>query len=492
MNPQMRIGGLASGFDVGGTIAKIMELETKRVERLREQQELRNNRVTAWIDVKDNLQPLTQASDTLRWMDIWRRMASTSTNASVADASAAPGTPSGTFTVEVLQMARAQSLASATALTDQNGDPISPSTALNTITGISAGNQFAIGGQTFTIEASDTLATLRDKINTASPNMPESQRVTATILDNRLVLQRTETGGGQIALSDVSGNALAALGILDGVGNPANELIAGQDAQFMINGALITRSSNLGLTDVIDGITLNLRGLGTSEIGVGRDNEAIKTAINTFVDAYNTAAEVMEFYGTWDRSDPAKPLPGLLQDDSMTREMIYRFRGLMGQLMSATHTESNAAYSFNGTDGIMNSLQHIGIWTTGESNRLAIIDEDRLNSMLELYPEQTENLFRGVPDGSGARLGGIAQSLFRETRNYTSDLDGFIDFRIESINDEIGRQDDRIERVIRELEMRENMLWRQFGAMDEAIGRMQSGFEYLLGQIGSPSSGKRG
>jgi flagellar hook-associated protein 2 len=486
VTPDFRISGLASGFDVGATIAKIMEMEGSRVKKVQDEQALRNDTITAWIDVKDNLSSLTRASDSLRWMDVWRKMASTSTNASVATATAAPGTASATYTIDVSKLARAHTIATASGLTDAGGDPVTQATLLTEITGISLGDQFAIGGQTFTISDTETLTSLRDKINAATGSMPASDQVTASILDNRLVLQRVNTGAGTISLSDTTGSPLATLGILDGSGNPANELLAAQDAEFTVNGAVVTRSSNTGLADIIDGVTLNLYNTGYSEVTVGRDNAAIKEAINTFIEAYNTAAEVNEFYGNWDRSDPSNPIPGMLQGNSMMREITYKLRELAGQLMNTTHTAANAGYSYNGAQGIMDSLQHIGIWTQGESNRLAIIDEERLDAMLEQYPEEVENLFRGVPSESeaGVRVGGIALSMYTATRNYASDLDGWIDVGIENINDEITRQDERIERMTRELEMKEAMLWRQFGAMDEAIGKMQSGFEFLLGQIG--------
>ncbi len=485
-----RISGLASGFDVGSTISQIMEMEGRRLENLRESQGLRNDKITAWIDVKDNLSGLTTAADTLRWMDVWRKMATTSTNPTVATSIAASNAATATYSVDVAQLARAHTIASASGLTDASANPVTTATLLTDITGVNLGDQFAIAGQTFTIEAADTLASLRDKINAATASMPEADQITASILDNRLVLQRVQTGASNITLSDTAGTPLESLGIIDGTGAPANTLLAAQDAEFTVNGAFISRSSNTGIDDIAEGVTLNLYGTGTTEIGVGRDNAAIKDAINAFIEAYNTAAEVNEFYGSWDRSDPAKPLPGMLQNESMLRDMIYKLRGEAGQLMSNTHTVDNAAYSFGGLDGVMNTLQAIGIGTADQSNRLAILDEDRLDAMLELYPDEVENLFRGVPSETepGVRDGGIAKSIYTTSKNFSSELDGWIDLKIENINDEIGRQDERIERVIRELEMKEVMLWRQFGAMDEAIGKMQSGLEYLMGQIGSPSS----
>ncbi len=490
MSTEFRISGLGSGFDVGGTIAKIMEVEGRRLESVREAKTLRNDKITAWIDVKKNLASLTEASDSLRWMDTWRKMASTSTNASVATATTAANTASATYTVEVTHLARAQTIASATGMTDTGGVPVTTSTLLTNIAGISLGDQFAIGGQTFSISNTETLASLRDKINAATSSMPGNDQVTATILDNRLVLQRVNTGSDSISLSDTTGTPLESLGILDASGSPSNELLSAQDAEFTVNGAAVTRSSNTGLADVVEGVTLNLYSTGYSEITVGRDNAAIKEAINTFIDAYNTAAEVNEFYGTWDRSDPSNPVPGLLQDNSMMREITYKLRSLAGQMMNTTHTAENASYQYNGADGIMDSLQHIGIWTEGELNRLAIIDEERLDAMLEQYPDEVENLFRGVTSETtvGTREGGIALTMYESTRSFSSDLDGWIDIGIENINDEISRQDDQIERLTRELEMKETMLWRQFGAMDEAIGKMKSGFDYLIGQIGGSNN----
>ncbi len=489
----MRISGLGSGFDVGGTIAKLMEIEAKRAEKVAAEQEHNNEKITGWIDVKTNLTALTKASDTLRWMDVWRRMSTTSTDENVATATAASNAVTGSYSIEVSQLARAHTVATASGLADGVGDPVTTTTNLVDITGIQIGDQFAIAGQTFTITDTDTLLTLRDKINAQTADMPEDDQVSASILDNRLVLQRVNTGEGEIVLSDITGTSLNALGVLDGGGNVANELLGAQNAEFLLNGALITRSSNTGLTDVLQGVTLNLYGAGTSTLTIGKDTEAVKNAISEFVDAYNTAAEVMEFYGTWDRTDPSKPTPGLLQEDSMLREMIYSFRGLATQLMNVTHTTANAGYDYNGAQGVMNSLQHVGIWTEDEGNRLAIVDEDRLDTMLEQHFDKVENLFRGVPHETkaGVRVLGIAQTMYRRTRDYSSELDGWIDYKIEIIDDEVQRQEERIERIGREMEMKEAMLWRQFGAMDEAIGRMQSGFEYLMGQIGTPNSRQR-
>lgn len=482
----MRISGMGSGFDVGGTIEQILEIERRKVERIQEQQVKKDDRIGAWIDVKESLTSFTRAADTLRWMDVWRTMATPSSNPEVITATARSTAAQGTYAIEVSQMAHAHTIASASNLETAGGDPVKSDTLLSEITGIEVGDEFVIGGQSFTVTGDDTLRTLRDKINAAADDMPDDERVRATILDHRLVLQREKTGADTITANDAVGSTLQLLGITDGVGNPANELLEAQNAVFSVNNAIIERESNTGIDDVLEGVTFHLQGVGTSTLTVGPDTEAIKDAIRNFVDTYNEAAEKMKLYGSTDMTDPAIPVPGLLQEDSLLREINFKLRSQLTQNLSGTHTAENAGYTYNGLEGVMDALHHIGIWTTGEDNRLEIVDEARLDEMLSQNIEKVEQLFRGVQTESGQRENGIALNLYRTSRDYTSELDGWIDVRIERIDDNIQQLDARIERILKDIEAKEQMLWRQFGAMDEAIGRMQAGFEYLMGQIGSP------
>ena len=489
MSDTLRIGGMGSGMDISGTIEKILAIDAERVKAAQETQDTRNEKIAAWLEIKTKLADFTKASDTLRWMDVWRKMAPTSSSPETATATAASNAPKASYSLEVTQLARAQTIGSAVGLTTGGATPapVTASTKLVDIAGISAGNQFAIAGQTFTITANDTLATLRTKINEASANMPKDQRVTASILDNRLVLQRTQTGVDNMILSDMAGSPLQALGVLDGLGNPANELMAAQNAVFTVNGALVERSSNTALTDVIDGVTLNLAGIGSTDLVIASDTQAVKDAITTFVDSYNAYAETIEKYGDFDTTDPTNPVPGLLQGDFMIREMISTLRGKVTQLSSAL-TVTESIYQYNGQQGVMNSLQHVGIWTSDENNRIAIVDETRLNALLEQYPDKVENLFRGIQGSSGSRVGGIAQSLYVASKNYSSDLDGWIDVRIENMDEEIKQQDERITRMISDMEMKESMLWKQFNAMDEAIGTMNKNLEWVLNSLNLKSS----
>ena len=480
-----RIGGLGSGMDISSTITALLEADSQKVKAAQEEQSTRNERIGAWIEVKSALADFTKACDALRWMDVWRKMAPTSSNPQVVTATAASNAAKATYSLEVLQLARAQTIGSAAGLTTGGASPVAvtASTKLVDIDGIAVGNQFAIAGQTFTIGANDTLSTLRTQINEASASMPEDQRVSATILDNRLVLQRAATGDSPIVLSDVAGSPLQSLGVLDAVGQPSNVLLAAQNAVFSINGAVVERSSNTALTDVVEGVTLNLYDVGTSELTIASDVEGVKTAIQSFVDAYNAVSDILEKQGNYDTTDASNPVPGLLQNDYMIRDLSSQLRRVATQAPSS-YTSANASYEYNGLSGIMNSLQSIGIWTAGKENQLSIVDPTRLDSLLDQEPEKVENLFRGIQSSTGTRSDGIALNLYNFSRSYSSDLDGWIDYRVEQIDDEIKRYDDEIDRMISAMEIKENMLWTQFNAMDEAIGEMNAGLDYLKSNLG--------
>ena len=485
----LRIGGLGSSMDIEGTIEALLASDAANIKEAEETQTTRSEKIAAWNAIKDALSAFTDAANTLRWMDIWRDIAATSSDTNVLTATAATTAPKDTYSIEVTQLARAQTIGSTSGLTTGGASPVpvTSSTLLVDIAGISAGDQFAIAGQTFTIAADDTLSSLRTKINDASASMPEDQRVTASILDNRLVLQRAQTGEDGIILSDTTGSPLQALGLLDALGEPAHELLAGQNALFTINGASVERAANTGLTDVIGGVTLNLVGLGSSTLTTDLDTTAIKTAITTFVDSYNAYAEVMESYTTYNTVDEESPVPGLLQNDSLAREITYAMRDQVTQ-MSPYLTADNAAYDYNGQTGIMDSLQDIGIWTTGKENRISIADEERLDALLRQEPEKMEQLFRGAQTSSGARVGGIALDAYNASRNYSSDLDGWIDVRIENINDEIDDYTDTIDKMISDMAAKESLLWEKFNAMDEAVAEMNSTLKYVKANLGITDS----
>lgn len=474
---------MASGFDVAGTISQIMEIEGKRVEAIQDEQTELYERIDAWMDINTSMRGLRDSLDTLRWMDVWDETNAESSNELVLQATANDAAASAEYAVEVTQLAYAHTIAGGTAASLGIDD--SSTVLVGNVAGLNVGDEFVIGGEAISISADDTLSSLRTKINNAAENMADDDKVFASILDNRLVIQRVNTGASEITLSDLVGTPLQALGVLDGGGNPANELLAAQNALFNVNGADVERSSNLDLSDVIEGVSLTLNGVGSSSLVVDKDKEAIKEAISAFVAAYNTVTEQLEDYSEVDiTTDPDNPRTAILQGETLVSQMHSSLRRKATELKYSTHTEENSSYSYAGETGVMNSLSHLGIWTSSKDNRLEIVDEDRLDYMLDNYMDEVEQLFRGVSVPGEGRQGGVAADLHEVVYAYSEELSGTVDDRIARLQSEVNSRDERIDRLLIELAQTEDQLWKDFGAMEAAIARMNSDLDRLLGALG--------
>ncbi len=372
---------------------------------------------------------------------------------------------------------------------------------------INAGDTFTIEGQIITIEAGETLSSLAGKINTAASSMSSADKVTASIVNNQLVITRNNTGASEIDMVDGTGSPLAALDILVG-GTYQHELVAAQNAVFTVNSVSMTRSSNI-VTDAITGVTLNLLDTTTSNVTltVDHDRENVKTAITDFIDAYNALASALKEYGKIDiagsSSNPKgasvdQSTLGELYNDSLVKELAYNIRKQATDSKypyirpfdynPPTYYGINSTYSYNGSTGRMDTLQAIGIWTTGEDNQLALVDgsvEDngaRLDYMLENYFDQAEQLFRGVYDEEEGYQHGIASDFYEYMDSMSASMTGGIATHVQNLNDKIDELDDSIDQMYDDLKDYEQTLWEQFTAMEDAVAKMKSDLAYL-GQI---------
>lgn len=134
----------------------------------------------------------------------------------------------GTHTIEVLQTAAAEK---------DSSDAFSSAT---TALGLTEGDQFTINGTTITVSASDTLTTLRDRINSAdtgsSPTGVTASIVSVSPTQNFLVLTADNTGT-PITLANTTGTPLDTVGLTSG-GTLKHQLVKAQSAELYADGLL--------------------------------------------------------------------------------------------------------------------------------------------------------------------------------------------------------------------------------------------------------------
>lgn len=476
----MHIGGLSSGNDYQSMVDQMMEVRKIPITALETKQSELDYDMGAWSDVQTLAQTMTDTLDDLRGFELWRDMSAESSYEGVATASADTAAAEQSYTLSVSKLAKAQNISS---------DSVDTTSDLIT-NGIAAeGDVFEIEGQEITIEADETLSSLRIKINSAALSMSDENRVRASIVNDHLVLTRENTGEGDVALSDTTGTVLENLGLVDDLGAIKNETVAGQNAEFTVNGISVVRSSNDKLEDVVEDLTINLKGVGTSTIEVQPDREAVKEKLVEFVDAYNALASAITGYSQIELGGSSElAMKGELYGDSLITSIRSNLRRQVTDVKSDTLDETNAAYSYNGNDGIMDNLSDIGIWTSGETNQISIVNEDLLDDMLEYEFENMEQLFKGVySETDVAYTGGVAADLYKYANSLSESLTGGIAVKIETMTQRYDDYADKITDLESSLDNYEQQLWDQFTAMEDALANMESQSSYITSMF---SSGK--
>lgn len=263
-------------------------------------------------------------------------------------------------------------------------------------------------------------------------------------------------------------DVLKNLGILDGTGTVKNELQQAQDAEFKINNLTITRSVN-EISDVIEGVTLNLKAVGTSILEVKTDIDGIYKKIEDFVKQYNSTIELIN---TRLSEEPVK------EPKSELEERRGLLRGDIN-LITIKNSLRNMVYDVVSGLDVYTHISQIGIETTGDdfgkSGKL-VIDEEKLKEAIETNPEAVAELFSKEEVGIAVKIEGQLDFLTRYG-------DGIITNKIKSFDIIIADYDKQIESFEYRLEQREKNLWTKFTAMEKALNTLYNQSSWLSAQL---------
>jgi len=191
-----------------------------------------------------------------------------------------------------------------------------------------------IDGVDFTIDydASTTLDDLKNLINDIAGEKIDATVVQISSGDFRLFVSSVDTGTTQnITMTDNSAqlkDTRLTTGMID--------LQTGEDATFTFNGQAITRTSN-NVDDLITGLTITLKEVGTSSVSVMQDNESILEKIDSFVDKYN---ETMTELDKMTKSSVDSETRGIFSGDSTIRSMKSYITNMI------TDTTSGSIFDF--------------------------------------------------------------------------------------------------------------------------------------------------
>jgi len=315
---------------------------------------------------------------------------------------------------------------------------------------IEASGEFEINGIKIQYDAAtESLNDIIEKINSSDAQVSAKYDP----LTDSLAMTAKYTGSKTIQMADLSGNFLATVG-LDG----ANQTL-GTNAEFSIDevfgGQSLTSSSN-DISDIVPGLTFNLKTEGDTTVAVSKDIQESVNAVKAFVSQYNNVMSVIS-------SKTAKD--GTMQGDSTMQRLQYNLRRLTTDQV------------LNGSEEVTLASQ-IGI--TIDKTGVMSVDETKLKEALTDRPTAVSNLFNAT-DGIATRLADEIDIWVKSTSGIIPTKEDAINKRIEDITKDIEKFNERVE-------TKRQLLVKQFTAMDKLIATLNSQSSWLSSQFSLMSS----
>lgn len=229
--------------------------------------------------------------------------------------------------------------------------------------------ELSVGSETFTIEytAETTLEELKELIEEEAGDSVSTTIVQVADGDFRLLFSAEDTGTNQeISISDNDSALSTSLTV--GMKNVQTAV----DAEFTFNGLDITRSSNT-VEDLLSGVKITLKDVGTTEVSIQQDRASIEDKITNFVDKYNSAIYQL---GVDTKSSEKLDERGVFSNDNTIKSMNTAIKNIISTV---------------GGDG--GRLQDFGI-ELDDDGRLSL-DSTVLNDKLDEDPDSVHAYFIG-------------------------------------------------------------------------------------------------
>lgn len=443
-------GGVGSGLDITGMVEKLVAADRKPADaRLNRIESSAKFKVSALGTVSSAFSTLETALKALKAADAFDSRTSKVGTDTVLGATAGKGTPSGDYTIQVLDLASANKWTADL-----------PVTAEQTF---GAGKlTLTVGGETLdiTIAEGAKLVDVRSAINDAA----RSRGVQASVITSNdglfLSVASDKTGAANgISLAFSEGGA-----DLQNLVNSMVERVPAADARVSIDGLTVTASSNK-ITDAVPGLTLDLKAKGTSTVTVSADVAASRKLVQDFVTAYNGAITAINSSTQYDAGTDT---PSALTGDAQMRGIAGQMRGVLGDLLGELAKQGLDAKT-------------LGLQTKGypSSDGTLTLDTAKFDALMTSNPEKVRVAFTG-DSGFAAKLQTTVGTYIGKEGSLTRRTDG-LNAQLKDIGNQRKALDTRMESV-------GNRYKAQFVALDNMMSRMNSTSSYLSQQLAALAS----
>ncbi|SHE61504.1 flagellar hook-associated protein 2 [Caldanaerobius fijiensis DSM 17918] len=543
----LRITGLATGLDIDSIVKQLMQVQRIPLDKLEQKKQILewqrddyrsiNTAISALRDLTFNM---TLQGTYLKYKaDVTATPGSTNGNAGAVSATPGASAVEGSYTITVNNLAKPASLVSTSDVTidptkklseqgitsvdftitvyqvDANGNPIKDSSGAQIKYLATFSSTGTDTNGSYKVDTSMTLNDIINKINSAKDASGNSLGVKASFdaVLKRFVLTTTGMGGNaKIEVTDNNSTTFMS-GTLKLSSNGSTTISAsGSDASYSYTNKQINLTvSNLTShtnTVTINGTTYNLLALGSADVTIKKDTDAIYQSIKDFIDKYNNTIDTIYKKYTEPRYPDYLPLTddqkqqltdtqqqqwtekaksGLLKGDDMLGSIMANMR----KIMSATVGDSSFTYR---------TMYQIGLSTSSywiDKTGKIIIDEAKLKDAINNNLDAVIKLFTNpFPTDSSGKIiqsqksqGGLAvqlkdylDSAIKQLKDKagTSDMlydNSYISQQIQQYNQQISDMQARLTEM-------ENRYYEQFTRLETAMQQMNAQSAWLAQQLG--------
>lgn len=455
--------GAGTSLDLNTLYDNLQTAEQTKLTPITTQQSSYKAKLTAWGVVQTALTKLQTASDALKNTSAIAQSKVSSTNTAFS-ASLASSAAAGSYSVEVTQLAAAQSLLSPK-VNSKDTDLGDSSMSSRTITITQPGQKNPL---TVTLASDKTsLADVRDAINAKQGS------VSASIIkadDNSYYLSLTSRDSGTSnEMTITTDDAELAKYISYDPGSATNvmsEQVPAADAKVNINGIEIIRSSNT-ITDAPEGVTLNLikTNKGSPEtLSVVKDNQPMTDAIQAFVDAYNSLQTTISNQTKYTKVDQGSTSQNSSNGDLLGDGTLRNIQTRLRSMVSASQGSGSLA-----------TLSQLGI--TQDITGKLTVDSTKLNKALNEKSADVVAFLSG--DGKTTGFATQTSSLLKDMLG----TDGSVQNATAGINKTLKKLSDEYDRVNAQITATMARYKTQFTSLSQLVSKMDQTGSYLTQQF---------
>lgn len=443
--------GIGSGLDVSGLVSKLVEAEgTPKKLQLDKQEAKIQSKLSALGNLRSALSTFQDSLQGLKTADKFQSRQTSVSSADFFSASASTSAVEGSYSVEVQRLAAAHKL--------QSGSFASATTVVGTGT-----LDITTGGTTVAVQIgteNQTLAGIAAAINASAAGESVLATVVSGASEARLTLTARGSGAANaLTIGQTGGDGGLASLVYPPSGTGLTELVQAQDAQVIIDGVLVTSTTNT-VSGAIEGVDLTLKaanGLGeTSQVNVAKDRAASRKAVDDFVKGYNALVDSIKSLTSYNATTRQG---GPLLGDSGVRNIAEQLR---------RQITSNVDVA-----GAFASLASVGV--TSQLDGKLSVDTAALDAAFASDFDAIGELFAAEDAGMAVKIDALLAKYLAS--------DGAIDSRTAGLRTTIDSIADQREALSARLTALQARYTKQFNALDGLLSQLQGTSNYLNQQL---------